>query len=282
MNENAFEAAFDNLMTRAEGAIPVEEGDYIENGLLYCHKCNTPKQCVVNVFGTEKKPYCLCKCAAEKKRADEEERARQQFALRVNYLRYDAFPEEKMRSWTFDADDGANEKISTVARNYVKNFDIMREGGKGLLLFGNTGTGKTFTAACIANALIDRGIPCLVTNFARIGNTLQGMYEGKQAYLDSFNTFPLLVLDDLGIERSSEYMQEIVYNVVDARCRAGLPLIVTTNLTSDELKKAEDISCRRIYSRLFECCIPVEVTGSDRRRKKLKQDFAEYNDLLGL
>lgn len=281
-NEEALKHIFNGLEAKAANAIQSNEGDYILDGLLYCGKCHTKKQTRVTLFGQERTPYCLCKCEAEKVKAEEDERKRIEFNLRVDKLRYKAFAESKMREWTFANDDMANEKITHVAQKYVENFATMRRDGKGLLLFGSTGTGKTFTAACIANALIDRGVSCYVTNFARIGNTLQGMYEGKQDYLDSLNRVSLLVLDDLGIERSTEYMQEIVYNVVDARCAAGLPLIVTTNLTSDELKNAAEISYKRIYSRLFECCIPIEVKGADRRREKLKADFAEYNELLGL
>lgn len=282
MNENAFANIFDKIEKAAAENIRANEGDYVLDGLLYCGKCHTPKQTRVEFLGVERTPMCLCKCAAEKRDAEEAERKRREMAIYIDKLRYKAFAEEKMHGWTFDNDDGANPKISGIAKRYVENFDAMLKGGKGLLLFGNTGTGKTYTAACIANALIDKGISCFVTNFEKIGNTLQGMYEGKQAYLDSLNRVSLLVLDDLGVERKSEYMQGIVYNVVDARCNAGLPLIVTTNLTSEELKNAADITCRRIYSRLFECCIPIEVKGTDRRREKLKKDFADYDDLLGL
>ena len=164
----------------------------------------------------------------------------------------------------------------------MQNFAQFREQGKGLLLFGSVGTGKTFHAACIANALIDTGVPCLVTNFARIANTVQGLFEGRQEYYDSLNKFPLLVLDDLSAERKTEYMQEIVFNVIDARYRAKLPLIVTTNLTREELMHPADITYQRIFSRLFEMCTPIEIAGTDRRHDALKKDIAATKQLLGL
>jgi DNA replication protein DnaC len=169
-----------------------------------------------------------------------------------------------------------------AARRYAINFDEFRKQGKGLLLFGTVGTGKTYAAACIANALIDRGIPVLMTNFARIANTVGGMWEGKQEYYDSLNKFPLLILDDLAAERKTEYMSEIVFNVIDARYRAGLPLIITTNLTSEELKHPSDISYQRTFSRLLEMCLPVEVKGKDKRLERLKADIQPMKDLLGL
>ena len=191
------------------------------------------------------------------------------------------FPDEKMQNWTFANDDRENEKISTVTRNYFDNFGKMYEDGKGLLLFGKTGTGKSFAAACIANALIDKGHPVLMTNFTNIRNAVQGLFDGRQEYFDSFNRFPLLILDDLAAESKTEYMQEIVYDVINTRYLAGLPLIVTTNLTAEELKHPADVTNQRTFSRLFEMCIPIEVTGTDRRRDRLKEAHAEYKDILG-
>ena len=272
----------DGLEKRAAESIRAEQGDYELDGLLHCHKCNTPKQCRVVLFGVERRPMCLCKCEVEKREREEAERKRIEFEARVKEMRRIAFPESAMQDWTFANDDGESSQIITIAKNYVNNFDKMLEDGKGLLLFGGVGNGKTFASACIANALIDKGYPCMMTNFARIANTVQGMFEGRQAYYDSFNRYPLLVIDDLSAERKTEYMQEIVFNVIDSRYRAGLPLIVTSNLTSDEIKNPADIAYQRIFSRLLEMCVPIEVKGEDRRRKILKNSFGEYSDLLGI
>ena len=274
--------AIDGIERAAAENIKAEQGDYYgDDGLLYCGKCNTKKQTRVNILGRERTPMCLCRCEVEKRDREEAERKRIEFEKRVRDLRRMGFPESDMQEWTFENDDRSNEKISTVARNYVENFGKMREDGKGLLLFGKTGTGKSFASACIANALIDKGYPVLMTNFARIRNTLQGLFDGRQEYLDSFNRFPLLILDDLAAESKSEYMQEIVYEVINNRSLAGLPLIVTANLTADELKHPADITNQRIFSRLYEMCIPLEVKGDDRRRDALKEAHAEYRDILG-
>lgn len=274
--------AFDKIAMTASQNIRADEGDYVEDGLLYCGKCHTPKQCRVELFGQIRTPMCLCKCEQDKRDAEEAERKREEFAKHIKSLKKMGFPDVEMSRWTFDRDDRSNEKISTVAENYVDNFLEMKRRGKGLLFYGSVGTGKTFISACIANALIDRGHPCLVTNFARLCNTISGMYEGKQQYIDGLDKFHLLVIDDLASERDTEYMGEIVQNIIDARYRAGLPLIITTNLTSDELKHPAEMRKQRIYSRLFEMCIPVEVKGKDRRKEKLKSDYKDLEDLLGL
>jgi DNA replication protein DnaC len=273
----------DDLEKKSAERIKAEQGDYTgEDGLLYCGKCHTKKQTRVTIFGKERTPFCLCRCEVEKRDREEAERKRIEFQDTVRRLRQSGFPERDLESCVFANDDKTNERISTVARNYVENFDKMHKNGKGLLFFGPTGTGKTFYAACIANALIDKGIPVLMTDFSRIRNILQESFDGRQKYLDSLNRFPLLILDDLLAESKTEYMQEIVYSVINARYLAGLPLIVTSNLTGEELKHPKDMSNQRVFSRLLEMCMPVEVAGNDRRRERLKEDFAEYKDLLGL
>ena len=278
--EEVFEVVIDNISKKMEGNI--NEGDYVIDGLLYCCRCNTKKQTVVNFMGKQKVVNCLCKCKADELKREEEERQQAMMNLRIEKLRVMGFPESEMSKWTFANDDHTNEKITQIAKNYVENFEQMKQRGKGLLFYGTVGTGKSYISACIANALIDKGYPCLMTNFARLVNTISGMYDGKQQYIDNLNKYPLLIIDDLASERDTEYMNEIVQNIIDSRYRSGLPTIITTNLSGEEIKNPVDIRKQRTYSRLLEMCIPIEVKGTDRRREKLKDDYKEFSGLLGL
>lgn len=277
-----YEQLFAKIADNAKKSNPQNEGDYIKDGLLYCGNCNTPKQCEVELFGTIRKPMCLCKCQIERLEREEEERKQREFMDKVQKYRRMGFDEGEMQNWNFKADDGHNEKITNAAKKYVENFPELLKQGKGLLLYGTVGTGKTFFACCIANALIDKGYPCLVTNFARLTNTLQEKFENRQAYIDSLNQFALLVIDDLGAERKSEFMQEMVFNIIDARYRAGLPIIITTNLSIEEVKKPQTVGNARIYDRIIERCFPVQVEGKSRRREAVRASYNDMKDLLGL
>ena len=151
----------------------------------------------------------------------------------------------------------------------------------GLLLWGDVGTGKSFFAGCIANALLDKGVPVLMTNFSRILNTLTGMYsDDRSQFIDSFNKYSLLIIDDLGIERSSEFALEQVFNVIDSRYRSKKPLIVTTNLTLDELKHPKDLAIARIYDRVLERCVPLKINNQNIRGLNAAANMQEARKIL--
>lgn len=257
------------------------KGDYIHDGLLYCGKCHTPKQTRISIDGKVWTPSCMCECESARFKEKMERMDREAALEAVKRLRSMGFTETRLKEMTFDRDDDPEGKLSQICRKYVNIFAQMQIRGKGLLLYGHVGTGKTFYASCIANALIEKGHPCLLTNFATLVNTMSCSYD-KQRYIEDLKRFDLLVIDDLAAERETSYMSEIVQNVIDARYRSGKPLIVTTNLTPAELKNPDDIRKARIYSRLFEMCIPVEASGSDRRRDALKRNYAEFKEKIGL
>ena len=274
----------DTIGARASRQYSEHEGDYRdENGLLMCGKCHTQKECVLTKSdGTARTVRCACECSVEQNAKEDEEKRKRDRMQYLDSMRRTGFPDAEMRKWTFAESDHSNQKIENVARKYCLNFNAMREKGIGLLLCGSVGTGKSFLAAAIANELIDQGTPCLMTNFSRIISRVSEKFGGDQKYLDDLNRFDLLVIDDLGAERDSEFTWEKVMNVIDARYRAGLPIIITTNLTMKQLSDQSDIRRQRVYSRLREMCVLLEVQGVDRRGKKMQDKMASARSLLGL
>ena len=96
------------------------------------------------------------------------------------------------------------------------------------------------------------------------------------------NRYTLLIIDDLGAERSTEFAQEQVFNIIDARYRSGKPMIITTNLTAEEIKNPQEVGYARIYDRILERCFPIAVMGESRRRQEVKDSFADIKEKLGL
>ena len=119
-----------------------------------------------------------------------------------------------------------------------------------------------------------------MTNFALILNDLAASYKDRNEYISRLCSFPLLILDDFGMERGTEYGLEQVYNVIDSRYRSGKPLIVTTNLTLEELQNPEDTAHKRIYDRVTEMCTPVCFSGVNFRREKAQEKMERLKKLM--
>lgn len=272
------------INARASRQYSVHEGDsYSKDGLLMCGKCHTPKECVLTKSdGTTKTVRCACDCSVAQNAREAEEKRKRDRMQSLDSMRRTGFPDAEMREWTFAKSDHTDQRNETIARKYAANFAAMREQGTGLLLCGRVGTGKSFLAACIANELISQGTPCLMTNFSRIISRVSEKFGGDQKYLDDLNRFDLLIIDDLGAERDTEFTWERVMNVIDARYRAGLPLIITTNLEPKDFTDHGDIRRQRVFSRLKEMCVCLEVKGADRRIKKMHDKLQAAKSLLSL
>ena len=275
---NTMAAVLDNLAAKAEENAAGRDDEYIgEDGLLRCRKCDGPRQTVINVFGRERTVRCDCGC----RRAETEQaQKRQQIEARERRRRA-CFQGTNMEPWNFANDDRARPELSDAMMRYADQFAEYRQNGKGMLLYGPAGTGKTFLAACVANRLIDNGYTAHMTNFAQVANHLQSTWE-KQEYIDELCGYDLLIVDDLGTERKSEFMQEQVFNVIDARYRSGRPLLITSNLTQDELGHPANIEAQRIYDRILERCLPVHVDGKSRRRQTARTSWNDMREQLGI
>ena len=266
-------------------AVTAEPEDYTgEDGLLYCGKCRTPKEAYfpadkVALFGRDRHP---AECDCQRAQRMEREAAEQQRKHRdkVEELKRLGFTDPAMREWTFANDNGRNPQMKT-ARFYVEHWEDMKAGNIGYLLWGSVGTGKSYLAGCIANALIEQEVPVHMTNFARILNELNSSFSGRNEVVDKLCRYPLLVIDDFGMERGTEYALEQVYNIVDSRYRSQKPLIVTTNLTLDEIRHPQDTAHARIYDRLLEMCIPVSCIGVSFRKENAQEKLKRMKLLIG-
>lgn len=216
------------------------------------------------LFGRDRHPAeCLCRQAVrEKQEAEEKARLHHE---NVRRLKLQGFTDWAMQNWTFENDHGQNPQMQ-LAQRYVNHWPEMREKNVGLLLWGGVGTGKSYMAGCIANALMEQEIAVCMTNFARIMNELNNAFAGRNEVVDRLCSYPLLVIDDFGMERGTEYALEQIYNIIDSRYRSRKPLIVTTNLTLTELKNPQDTAHARIYDRLLELCTPIACTGPSMRK----------------
>ena len=250
------------------------------NKLIYCSKCRTPRQCTIEHNSQTITLPIRCKCQREADEQEEADYQNRQHLIQIERLKANGLQDRYLHDYTFVNDKGYNPEEIKKAHRYVTEWDTMESENRGLLLWGNVGTGKTFIAACIANALIEKGVSVLMTNFSKILNTLSPMYNGdRNAFIDSLNQYSLLIIDDLGIERNSEFALEQVFSVIDSRYRCKKPLIITTNLTIDEMNHA-DLTHTRIYDRILEQCTPLMVNNQNIRKLNAEKNLKEARKLL--
>ena len=264
-------------------------GDYTdEDGFLCCGKCHTRKQIDVPfpaASGTRMERVGVqCECERKRSEAERDAQERADFNARMERLRRDGITDPAYLRYTFDQDDRRNPAVSDVCQRYVENWRDMKADNIGILFYGDVGTGKSFLACAIANALLEKLVSVSVTNFPRILNTLQGSFDDeRQRRIDRLQSYSLLVIDDLGVERDTAYSVEQVYNVIDTRARSGKPLIVTTNLSMKDLQNPPSLAYKRIYDRVLEMCpIRLKLAGASRRVENANSRKDRARRLLGL
>jgi DNA replication protein DnaC len=155
-----------------------------------------------------------------------------------------------------------------VVKRFVRDIDGNLDAGRGLWFYGSVGTGKTTLAMIVSRAALDAGrsvaIYSLPRLLAEIRATFETDSEGSYVdFLDRLAAVDLLHVDDVGAERTSDWVLEQLYAIVNARYEDERSVIITTNLERDDL--VEQIR-ERTVSRLEEMCTLVPLYGEDARR----------------
>lgn len=253
-----------------------EPGDYYDDeGILCCGKCHEPKEVKIDIVGRSMVVGCMCRCESERYEARERRFMEDQRRMRIERLRVQGINDDSLRKIKFA--DAEQTIYIQKCKQFCDHWDEIKDNNMGLLLYGSKGNGKTYCAACIANELIDRGVPVLMTSFPKILNTGK---NGMNDLIREAQEYDLIVVDDLGAERDTEYAIETVYYFIDSRYRVGKPMIVTTNLELEELRGPKDIKYARIYDRVLEMCIPMGFNGESRRVAKRKDKAALLREIV--
>ena len=199
--------------------------------------------------------------------------------MEIAELRQKGIQDTHLLDWNFRVAEDT--PYVQMGKRYVNNWKQVKAENLGLLFWGDVGTGKSFLAACIANGLLDQGVSVMMTNFTRILNKLSDLQvKERSQFISDFGKVDLLIIDDLGIERSTEFALEQVFNVIDSRYRSKLPLIVTTNMTLEELKNPQDLTRSRIYDRVLERCVPLRINNQNIRQRNAAESMKEARKIL--
>ena len=166
-----------------------------------------------------------------------------------------------------------------IGRNYIKNFEDL--GRIGLLLYGDVGTGKTYLAACIANTLLNQGVSVKWLTVMQIVERSCFYSKSEYAeYIRSITAPDLLIIDDLGTERGTDFALERVHSLVDTRISANKPMIVTTNIDITDMGNCVDLKKKRTFDRIMPATFAFAMKGTSYRMKQAQKSYETLKDLL--
>jgi len=161
----------------------------------------------------------------------------------------------------------STEKAFAKVMDYIMNWKENQEAGRGLYFCGGVGTGKTHLAVAVMNELIQtKRVPSLFVTVPELLDNLRGAYNDPgrnlDEWMDAVKNADLLLLDDLGSERPTEWVQERLFVIINHRYRESLPTVFTSNIGPENLPAQLG---ERTASRIIAMCEGVELAGDDYR-----------------
>ena len=160
--------------------------------------------------------------------------------------------------------------VVDAVRRYVANLDRNLDQGQGMWLMGDVGTGKTTLAMLVSKLALERGRSVAIYSLPKLLWEIRRTYDEQAEHsyaelIDAMTSVDLLHIDDVGAERSNEWVLEQLYSVINTRYEDEKAVVLTTNLPEEELRK--QITDRTV-SRLIEMCgDPLPLFGPDQRRE---------------
>lgn len=272
--------------------------EWRDDGVLYCKLCGTPRSITLDRLrhsfsyigvpeGEVIKIRIPCECQIELQRRQEEEEAKQARIVESRKLVEESFLGlrfQRARFYNFKTEglDPSIAKAKDSASNFCKNNDRCLENGWGIYFYGPCGTGKTELMACMANELMTKHLKtCIFTSFRELSKQIRETFNTrKRTELDIFNRIrktEFLFIDDIGCEvlRSNgedTWLQEKVYDIIDARYNSYTPTIFSSNYSIDELEKMRGFS-KQVISRIGQMATRVIKLEGEDYRQKLSTSF---------
>ncbi len=273
----------------------IDKNDYIE--CEYCKNKLYRKTIDWNLYDTKrvmKLDYERCNCKDEQKywneydmkklqMLEEEKKIQmmQEFANKVDKIIKNSKMSKRNLNYKFENFEvnSNNKKVYQSLKNYSEKL-VNEVERKGLILVGNNGVGKTHLACSIANELIKNGIPIIYGTLINLLAELKNTYDvdnniSEMEIIKLYEKVDLLIIDDLGKEKPSEWGLEKLFTIINSRYESNLPVIITTNYDQNSLINRLSINgeietAKSIISRLYEMCYLVKIEDRDHRIKNKK------------
>jgi DNA replication protein DnaC len=237
---------------------------------VHCPICEKEKTWrKATIMGAVIRVPIMCQCEVdleEEVRKQEEAKAKQERISRILAL---SNLGERFRDASFDSwvSSPTTENCYATMKEYAETFS--KETETGYCIYGRAGNGKSHLAAALVNRLIQRGFTAVFIEapdlFSRIKATYGAEGSGSEdKIMSALGKCDLLVLDDAGAEKPTEWVQEKFFQIINTRYKKKLPVVITTN--TKDMAGLEDIIGFRAYDRVLEMCEPLKNSGESYRR----------------
>lgn len=249
-----------------------ESGDYYVNEILYCGKCNTPRE----MYSEYSKCIVEVTCECRQKAYEEKQR---QIQLKNHYDNFIEFIDPAFRNIFFK--DCEESELLKKLKRYFQSSKEMLEKNVGLFIYGSVGNGKTYQTSALMNELLKAGYKVASLNINDAIKKYNDKSQEFRNFRSSIQNVDFLFLDDFGISRETEYQIEQLHNLIDARYNSNKPLILTSNLSRGELASTDNLALKRIYDRIIGRTYGIISKGESYRMKKAQQEKKYIDSLLG-
>lgn len=239
-----------------------------------CPVCHEERTIAKMPFNGMKYPQpCACERArlAAERQAEEEKKRKEEHRQYVERLTEQSGLPRRERGYRFDnfSKRPGTEAMLDAVKGYADNFEKLKPAGMGLVISGPTGCGKTHLISALVNELLEREHRVRFWNTISLFQAIQASFDNRYEYGDDIiadcDSAEVLVLDDVGTEKPSEWTRSTFYSILNSRIDDMLPTILTTNLTLGELAGNLD---SRIASRLSDkrCFTKISARADDFRK----------------
>ena len=236
-----------------------------------CEKCGVVIEPVQMPSGKWQIPKCECEVAAYE--AQQEANRRREAAERIGRLFKGSGLGARFKECSFEnfRKRPGTEKVYAKARGYAEDVINNIQNGKGLIIFGDYGNGKSHLAAAITNMSLQQGFTVIFERVPKLLTKIRATYQGGEVteyqIFKALTEADLLTLDDAGAEKWTEWTEPTLYTIIDERYTNNKAIIITTNSDLDELEKKVG---PRAMDRLLEMCEIVENKGTSFRKERAR------------